>query len=85
MTGLGGEAILQSLVLAVFPLEYIHLADPGIFYPAIGVMLFSGWHRRLTAPARALLAMLLDELHKAGPLDGLLVAPHGSDPLFSVL
>jgi len=56
-TGLGGQPFLQTLVLAVFPLEYMHLADPGLVFPAIGVMLFSGWHRRLTAPARAMLAM----------------------------
>jgi hypothetical protein len=58
MAGLGGQAFLQTLVLAVFPLEYIHLADPGLVYPALGVMLFSGWPRRLTAPARAMLALL---------------------------
>jgi hypothetical protein len=56
-TGLGGEPLLQSLILAVFPIEYIHLADPGLVYPAIAVILFSGWPGRLTAPARALLAM----------------------------
>jgi hypothetical protein len=53
---LGGEPFLQSLVLAVLPLEYIHLADPGLAYAAIGVMLFSGWQGRLTAQARAMLA-----------------------------
>jgi hypothetical protein len=57
-TGLGGVPFLQTLILAIFPIEYIHLADPGLAYPAIGVMLLSGWHRRLTAPARAMLAML---------------------------
>jgi hypothetical protein len=65
MTGFGGQAFLQVLILAVFPLEYIHLADPGIVYPAIGVFLFSGWFRRLTAPARAILAMLFASIPTA--------------------
>jgi hypothetical protein len=65
MTGLGGQAFLQALILAVFPLEYIHLADPGLVYPGLAVMLFSGWPRRLTAPARAMLAMVFASIPTA--------------------
>jgi hypothetical protein len=65
LAGLGGQAFLQALILAVCPLEYIHLADPGLAFPAIGVMLFSGWPRRLTAPARAMLAIFFASIPTA--------------------
>jgi hypothetical protein len=53
---LGGESFLQALVLAVLPIEYIHLADPGLAYPMMAVLILT--MRRVTAPARLALALL---------------------------
>jgi hypothetical protein len=53
---LGGEAFVQSLVLAVLPVEYVHLADPGLAFLAMAVMVMTT--RRLTGPARLALGAL---------------------------
>jgi hypothetical protein len=53
---LSGEAFVQSLVLAVLPVEYIHLADPGLAFLAMGILVMTA--RRLTAPARFVLGAL---------------------------
>ncbi|HWE39230.1 MAG TPA: hypothetical protein VG406_21960 [Isosphaeraceae bacterium] len=55
VSALGGESFLQALVLAVLPIEYIHLVDPGLAYLAMGVMIFS--MRRLAPPTRSALAV----------------------------
>ena len=54
-SSLGGSSFLQALVLAVLPFEYIHVADPGLAYLAMGVMILT--MRRLSAPARLSLAV----------------------------
>ena len=38
-SALGGESFLQALVLAVLPVEYIHVVDPGLAYLAMGVVI----------------------------------------------
>ena len=55
-SALGGESFLHALVLAVLPIEYIHLADPGLAYLAMGVMILT--MSGLTAFARLTLALL---------------------------
>ena len=55
VSALGGE-FLQAMVLALLPIEYIHLADPGLAYLAMGVIFLT--MRRLTGPARFMLAAI---------------------------
>jgi hypothetical protein len=54
-SGLGGQVFLQTLVLALFPIEYIRLVDPGVAYLALGVWLLGS---RLKPWTRALLGLL---------------------------
>jgi hypothetical protein len=52
-SALGGESFAQAFALVLFPIEYIHLVDPGLAYLMMGVILIST--RRLTPPVRCLL------------------------------
>jgi hypothetical protein len=62
---LGGESFLQALVLAALPLEYIYLADPGLAYLAVGVMLLTT--RGLSGPARLALGAFFATLPTESP------------------
>ena len=55
-SGLGGESFLQALALAVLPIEYIHLADPGLGFLVMAVLLLTT--ARLSGPARLALGLL---------------------------
>ncbi len=53
---LGGESFLQALVLAVLPVDYVHLADPGLAFLGMGVLLLT--IRRLKRAARLALTLV---------------------------
>jgi hypothetical protein len=46
-SALGGESFLQTFVLAVLPVEFIHVLDPGVANLAIAVMFYSMAPRRI--------------------------------------
>jgi hypothetical protein len=55
---LGGESFLQTFVLAVLPVEFIHVIDPGVASMAIAILLYSMAPRRV-AGALTLLYLAL--------------------------
>jgi hypothetical protein len=63
-SGLGGESFLQALVLAVFPVEYIHLADPGLAFLGMGALFLTS--RRLKGVLRFALVLLFASYPSAG-------------------
>jgi microcystin degradation protein MlrC len=54
------------------------LAEAGIEAAPIFFARANPWGPISTATCDRLLAMMLEQLHRAGPLDGLLLAPHGA-------
>jgi hypothetical protein len=61
-SALGGESFLQTFVLAVLPVEFIHLLDPGVANLATALMLYSMTRRRV--------ADALTVLYLSMPTDG---------------
>ena len=53
-------SFLQTLVVAIFPVDYIHLADAGLAYLGMGVLLLSS--SRLVGPSRLAVGLLFATL-----------------------